>query len=224
MAGAGVVGPLSWGSGLSWAPCGWALGITSGAPGTGAWPWAVGLRVGALSRRARWAGVKCGRGRPVRKGNCPRPAAAPSGQDGTEPTHHSWTWLPGLRRELGSYPASEGLDAAGPPDTQLRGHLWWVRRRLGCGHSAWPHSGLTRAALLQGAACGRGFPGRSPGEGPEGCPSPGGLPAPLVRSSSMASPQGGAQELRGRFFKPRGRRVPIRALPAPGGGHKAGLR
>lgn len=37
------MGPLSWGSGLSWAPCGWALGITSGAPGTGAWPWAVGL-------------------------------------------------------------------------------------------------------------------------------------------------------------------------------------
>ena len=84
----------------------------------------------------------------------------------------------------------------------------------------WGSQGPTQ---LQRAACGHWVPRRFTWGGVQrgrtAAPSPGGLPAPLVRGSSMASPQGGAQELRGRFFKPRGHRAPIRTLLAPGGGH-----
>ena len=141
---------------------------------------ARGWSRGARNGRARWAGVKCGRYRPLGKGNCLCPAAAPSGQDGTEPTHHTWAWLPGLRREPGSYPVSEGLHMAGPPDAQLgtqrqpRGHLRWVRGRLWRGHSALPHSGLTGACSApKGSLRAWGSQmvhlGRGPsGEGPRG--------------------------------------------------------
>ena len=124
----------------------------------------------------------------TREGELPAPGRRSHGQDGTEPAHHSWAWLPGLRRELGSYPESEGLHAAGPPDSQLRGHLRWVHRHLGCSHLAWPHSGFTGAALLQRAACGRGFPDRSSREGPEGAaPQP--LPLGVCRPLLSAAPR-----------------------------------
>lgn len=194
---------------------------------------ARGWSRGARNGRARWAGVKCGRYRPLGKGNCLCPAAAPSGQDGTEPTHHTWAWLPGLRREPGSYPASEGLHMAGPPDAQLgtqrqpRGHLWWVRGRLWRGHSALPHSGLTGACSApKGSLRAWGSQTVHLGRGPEGShcsPFPwgsAGTSCPWL----TASPQGGAQELSSKFFKPPGHRFPIRTLPAPGGRHRAELR
>lgn len=194
---------------------------------------ARGWSRGARNGRARWAGVKCGRYRPLGKGNCLCPAAAPSGQDGTEPTHHTWAWLPGLRREPGSYPASEGLHMAGPPDAQLgtqrqpRGHLRWVRGRLWRGHSALPHSGLTGACSApKGSLRAWGSQTVHLGRGPEGShcsPFPwgsAGTSCPWL----TASPQGGAQELSSKFFKPPGHRFPIRTLPAPGGRHRAELR
>ncbi|KAG5210948.1 hypothetical protein JEQ12_013377 [Ovis aries] len=46
----------------------------------------------------------------------------------------------------------------------------------------------------------------------------------IFRPLQSASPQGGAQELSSKFFKPPGHRFPIRTLPAPGGRHRADLR
>lgn len=137
--------------------------------------------------------MKCGRDRPLGKGNCLCPAAAPSGQDGTEPTHHTWAWLPGLRREPGL-------------TQRLRVSTWQALRTPSWGRSASPEvicggcgyasgavtwlgrtQGSQGPAQLQRAACGHGVPRRFIWGGAQrGCtaaPSPGGLPAPLVHGS-----------------------------------------
>lgn len=98
-------------------------------------------------------------------------------------------WTPSWGRSASSDPICGGCGCAS-------GAVTWLGRTRGS-------QGPTQ---LQRAACRHGVPRRFIwGGGQRGhtaAPFPGGLPAPLVRGSSMASPQGGAQELRGRFFKP----------------------
>ena len=96
------------------------------------------------------------------------------------------------------------------------------------------HRGLLSS---KGQPAGMGFPDGSSGEGPIwggahlGRGPEGSHCSPFPWGSAgtscpwlTASPQGGAQELSSKFFKPPGHRFPIRTLPAPGGRHRAELR
>lgn len=140
-------------------------------------------------------------------------------------------------------PVSEG--SRGPTQC-LRASTWQALRTPSWGRSASPEvicggcgyasgavtwlgrtQGSQGPAQLQRAACGHGVPRRfiwgGAQKGSHCSPFPwgsAGTSCPWL----AASPQGGAQELSSKFFKPPGHRFPIRTLPAPGGRHRADLR
>lgn len=201
-----------------------ALG--TGWPGAGPWGPEWESPMGRCRRR---------RDRPLRK-NCLCPARLPAARMAPSRPTTPGPGTPSLRREWGPYPTSpEGLHVmAGPPDAQLGTQrppeviCGGVRVRLWRGHLAWPHSGLTGAcsAPKKGSLRAWGSQTVHLGRAQRGCtaaPSPegsAGTSCPWL----AASPQGGAQELSSKFFKPPGHRFPIRLCLLPAARHRADLR